>query len=142
MLAMQEFDCSAGGFSSMLYWLEVQDMALQAAGGKPGPEAEAAAKQLIASLPHSVVLARSSKCADRLEGKQLPLIESDSHALIALAGLLVAANTMSVMQLCLHCCTTLSVTGLLCGALMPSPQSPCGAFCLLEMWSVAAHCAR
>lgn len=58
MCVLQEFDGRAGGFTSMLYWLEVQDMALQAAGGKPGPEAEAAVKKLIASLPHSVVLAR------------------------------------------------------------------------------------
>jgi hypothetical protein len=42
----------------MLYWLEIQDMALQAAGGKPGPEAAAAAEKLIATLPHSDVLTR------------------------------------------------------------------------------------
>jgi hypothetical protein len=55
---LQDFDSRAGGFSTMLYWLEVQEMALQAAGGKPGSAAEAAAKELIASLPHSAVLAR------------------------------------------------------------------------------------
>lgn len=56
--ALQDIDRRAGGFSHMLYWLQIQEMALQAAGGKPGPEAEAAAKKLIASLPHSAVLTR------------------------------------------------------------------------------------
>jgi hypothetical protein len=42
----------------MPYWLEVQQMALQLAGGKPGPAAKAAALQLLKTLPHSTVIAR------------------------------------------------------------------------------------
>lgn len=58
LIFLQDTYRRAGGFNSMLYWLVIQDMALQAAGGKPGPEAEAAAKKLIATLPHSAVLTR------------------------------------------------------------------------------------
>jgi hypothetical protein len=42
----------------MIYWLEIQQMALQLAGGKPGPAAKAAALELMEKLPHSAVIAR------------------------------------------------------------------------------------
>lgn len=54
----QVLNYSADGFSSMMYWLEIQDMALRLAGGTPGPEAEAAANWLIQRLPHTFVIAR------------------------------------------------------------------------------------
>jgi len=54
----QVFDLQAGGFGNLLYWLEIQDMALRQAGGPTGPAAEAAARELIRTLPHSAVLAR------------------------------------------------------------------------------------
>jgi hypothetical protein len=55
---LQALDIQAGGFSTLWYWLEIQEMALRAAGGQPGPAAEAAALELIRALPHSVALTR------------------------------------------------------------------------------------
>jgi len=51
-------DASRGGFPFMLYHLEIEQMALQKAGGQPGPAAKAAALELLDKLPHSVVLTR------------------------------------------------------------------------------------
>jgi hypothetical protein len=42
----------------MMYWLDIQQMASQLAGGKPGPAAKAAALHLLENVPHSVVVAR------------------------------------------------------------------------------------
>lgn len=57
-LLLQGMDDGNGCFPFMLYWLEIQQMALQLAGGKPGPEAKAAALQLLEKVPHSAVIAR------------------------------------------------------------------------------------
>lgn len=54
----QTLDIWQGCFPYMLYWLEVQQMALQLAGGKPGPAAEAAALQLMEKVPHSALITR------------------------------------------------------------------------------------
>jgi hypothetical protein len=69
---LQALDIQAGGFSTLLYWMEIQDMALRAAGGQPGPAAQAAAQQLIRALPHSVVLTRLVQglhTTDTLQGR-------------------------------------------------------------------------
>jgi hypothetical protein len=42
----------------MLYYLDIQQLALQQAGGQTGPAARAAAVELMDKLPHSVVAAR------------------------------------------------------------------------------------
>jgi hypothetical protein len=54
----QVFDSHHAGFAHLLYWIKVQHMALQLAGGKLGEAAESAAKKIIQQVPHSVVLAR------------------------------------------------------------------------------------
>jgi len=51
-------DVTCDGAPFMLYYLELQQMALEAAGGRAGPAASAAGEKLLETLPHSVVLAR------------------------------------------------------------------------------------
>jgi hypothetical protein len=55
---VQLADASSMASLSMHYFLEVQQMALQQAGGKPGQEAKAAAVHLLQALPQSAILAR------------------------------------------------------------------------------------
>jgi len=51
-------DVTYGGAPFMLYYLELQQMALEAADGTTGPAARAAGEKLLETLPHNVVLAR------------------------------------------------------------------------------------
>lgn len=55
---MQVHDASLAGAAYMLYYLDIQQLALQQAGGQTGPAARAAAVELMSKLPHSVVAAR------------------------------------------------------------------------------------
>jgi hypothetical protein len=57
------FDYQHGGFPHLLYWLEVESMALQLAGGKLGEAAVSAARTICESVPHSVILARYVCCS-------------------------------------------------------------------------------
>jgi hypothetical protein len=120
----------------MLYWLQIQDMALQAAGGKPGPEAAAAAQKLIATLPHSAVLTRLvllQVVLSRLRNthvvlSMLLLLFELGLAVSRLSGL--SAGFMStddgcrqqlmrhtlVHDCCCCCCCKLSTAGQCCGA--------------------------
>lgn len=54
----QAFDYEHSGFAHLLYWVEVERMALQAVGGQVGNAAVAAACSILDSAPRSVVLAR------------------------------------------------------------------------------------
>jgi hypothetical protein len=57
----QVFDYEHAGFAHLLYWVEIERMALQLAGGQVGEAAVSAARSIINSVPHSAILAR---CVD------------------------------------------------------------------------------
>jgi hypothetical protein len=57
MFALQVVDATCGCCSFSLYWLDIMSLALQQAGGQPGPAAAAAARRLMKEK-HSVFVAR------------------------------------------------------------------------------------
>jgi hypothetical protein len=54
---MQQYDHEHGGFAHLLYWLEVESMAMQLAGGQVGEAAVSAARSIIDTVPPSAFLA-------------------------------------------------------------------------------------
>jgi len=55
---LQVLDAVHGGFGYLTYYLEMKQLALEYAGGKPGQVAVQKAQQLLTSLPHSALFAR------------------------------------------------------------------------------------